>query len=85
MYNVHTHADVEARRIQESEGAGGVAQYVRSVVRGEPTGTIHSTNAKPGPLDGQPEHRWFTDVYYSDGSKRTFGVGYNDEGLPLHS
>jgi hypothetical protein len=64
-----TIARILARDAEERAGAGGCNPTIRSYCIGVPTGVIWSTNAKPGPLDGQPRHDWFAVFVRADGSE----------------
>lgn len=61
-----------ARDRDERAGTGGVERLVRGEVVGIPTGRVWGVNANPGPLDGQPEHRWEYRATYTSGKTVVF-------------
>ena len=62
----------QERADETREGPRAALVSIETV--GVPTGRVWGLNpARPGPLDGQPERRWFTRASYSDGSKREWG------------
>ena len=58
---------------------------VRDEVVGYPTGKVHFVNkSHPGPLDGQPEHKWAYVAHYASGKTTTvWGPGGREVGVGL--
>lgn len=63
----------EAQARVNAEREGGVAQLAEMRVEGRETGRVWGHNAKPGPLDGQPERQWWAIAVYADGSRQEWG------------
>ncbi len=65
-------ADAQAEL--DAQRSGGCRTLVSIDVEARPTGQVWGHNpARPGPLDGQPECRYYTVALYSDGTRREWG------------